>query len=81
MPYALRMAFDAKRALLRGPDMFRRFVVPEKNDALVRAGLRGDEPLLVAERGEAKLAFLASQMAYHHVAQGKLAGLPFLVTF
>lgn len=75
------MAFDAKRAFLRGPDLFRRFRVPARNDVLVRAGLPPDEPLLVAERGGERLAFLVAELAYHHVAQGELAGLPFLVTF
>ena len=74
------MSFDAKRASLRGPDMFRRFRVPEKNDALVRAQLPSSEPVLMVERGGKHLAFLAAEMVYHHVAQGELAGLPYLVT-
>jgi len=75
------MSFDAKRAFLRGPDFFRRFEVPERTEALVRAGLPGDELLLIVERGGKRLALLVSELAYHHVAQGELAGLPFLVTF
>ena len=45
------------------------------------AGLRDDEELLVAERGGQRIAFVARQMGYHHVAQGELAGDPYLVTF
>jgi hypothetical protein len=75
------MAFDARRAFLRGPDLFRRFRVPERVEALVRAGLAPDDVLLVAERDGARRAFLARELAYHHVAQGELAGLPYLVTF
>jgi hypothetical protein len=75
------MAFDARRAFLRGPDMFRRFRVPERGEALVRAGLPGRELVLVAERGGERRAFLAQDLAYHHVAQGVLGGLPYLVAF
>jgi tetraacyldisaccharide-1-P 4'-kinase len=61
--------------------MFRRFEVPDRNEPLVRAGLAGDEPLLLVERDGERLALLVSELAYHHVAQGELAGLPFLATF
>ncbi len=48
---------------------------------LAEAGLREDEELLVAERGGQRIAFVARQMGYHHVAQGEMAGKPYLVTF
>jgi hypothetical protein len=43
--------------------------------------LRDDEELLVFERGGQARAMLARQMAYHHVAQGELAGQPYVITF
>ena len=43
--------------------------------------LRDDEELLVFERSGQARALLVRQMAYHHVAQGELAGEPYLVTF
>ena len=39
------------------------------------------EQLIIFERAGEKRALLARQMAYHHVAQGELAGKPFLITF
>lgn len=48
---------------------------------LAEAGLRDDEELLVAERGGEAVGFVMRQMAYHHTAQGELAGKPYLVTF
>ncbi len=68
------MTFDAKRAMLKGPDMFSRFRTPE-------TGLNPKEQLLVFERGGEQRALILNQMAYHHVAQGELAGEPYLVTF
>lgn len=43
--------------------------------------LRDDEELMVFERGGQSRAVLLRQMSYHHVAQGQLAGEPYLVTF
>jgi len=37
--------------------------------------------LIAFERGGMHRAFLAREMAYHHVAQGELAGEPYLVSF
>ncbi len=74
-------AFDAGRAKLRNPDMFRRFRVPDKGKPLADAGLDPGEMLLVVERGKARRAFLVSQISYHHLAQGELDGEPYLVSF
>ena len=49
--------------------------------ALADAGLRPDEELIIFQRGGVERALIVRQMAYHHVAQGKLAGEPYLVTF
>lgn len=91
--------FDAKRALLRKPDLFRRFL-PGPSEFLLSAltsnegeiaGTRSaeggpvavadDDVVLVLERGGHRRGLLARQMGYHHVAQGELAGEPYLVTF
>ncbi len=48
---------------------------------LADADLPDDEELLVVERAGERLGFVMRQMAYHHVAQGELAGKPYLVTF
>jgi len=52
-------------------------------DALERRVVRPGEPMLVLEPGEGRppLVFVTSQMTYHHVAQGELAGEPYAVTF
>lgn len=73
--------FDVGRAMLRGPDLFDRFRVPEGGEPLAEAGLDPDTMLLVVERNGAKRAFLVTEMAYHHLAQGTMAGQPFLVSF
>ncbi len=75
------MTFDASRATLKGPDMFSRFRTPNNGASLANAGLNPDEQLIVFERAKEKRALVLHQMAYHHVAQGELAGEPYLITF
>ena len=74
-------AFDATRAQLKAPDFFKRFRVPDQAEALADAKLSPDDWLLVIERGGLRRAFDLNHMAYHHVAQGVLAGEPYLVSF
>jgi len=62
------MVFDARRAMLKDPDLFSRFVVPEKAVKLAEIPIPGDEQLIVFERSGEKRALLVCQMAYHHVA-------------
>jgi hypothetical protein len=73
--------FDERRAILRGPDQFQRFDVPGGGEPLADAGLDPDSALLVPERGGESRALIVKQMAYHHLAQGTLAGEPYLVSF
>ncbi len=87
--------FEAKRALLRKPDLFRRFLPGpselflsdvEVTDGVTKLDrlkpqLAKDEMVLVFERGGERRGLLARQMGYHHVAQGELAGEPYVVTF
>ncbi|MAG37174.1 MAG: hypothetical protein CL878_13150, partial [Dehalococcoidia bacterium] len=71
------MGFDAGRARLRGPGMFLRFNVPDEGDLLADLRLDADTPLLVVERGGKRRALSVRQIAYHHLAQGQLAGEPY----
>ncbi len=73
--------FDAKRALLRKPDLFRRFLPGPSEVFLSDTELADDEVVLVFERGGQRRGLSARQMSYHHVAQGELAGEPYVVTF
>jgi len=75
------MTFDARRAMLKGPDLFARFLVPPSASRLSAAQLPPSEQMLVFARAGEKRALPVRQMAYHHVAQGELAGKPFLITF
>jgi hypothetical protein len=75
------VTFDARRAMLKGPDLFRRFVVPDTGTQLAHTCIPKSEQLIVFERTGEKRALLVRQMAYHHVAQGVLADDPFLITF
>ncbi len=60
---------------------FRPFRPAGDGDLLASAGLADDEELLVFRRGDQHRALIMRQMVYHHVAQGELAGEPYLVTF
>lgn len=73
--------FDPSRAWLRGPDMFRRFRVPDAGLRLRDTALKEETELLVFERGGLRRALVLQQMGYHHLAQGELAGRPYLVSF
>lgn len=75
------MTFDVERATLKTPDHFRRFRILGNGTPLHSAGLKQRAQLLVFERGGQRRALLRDQMSYHHVAQGELAGEPYLVTF
>jgi hypothetical protein len=76
--------FDGQRALLLRWDIFPPFYVQATRslrDALADGDLRGDALALVVERGAASLVLLTGQLAYHHVAQGEIAGEPWMVSF
>jgi len=75
------MEFDVRRAMLKGPDLFSRFRLIDKPNTLTGMNCAPSEQLIIFERAGEKRALLARQMAYHHVAQGELAGKPFLITF
>ncbi len=73
--------FDLRKAQLRGPDHFPRFRTREPGTLLLASRLGAEEIILVFERGGLSRALLVSQMAFHHVAQGTLAGEPYVVAF
>jgi len=67
--------------LLKIGFFFRPFLVPAKGQSVAKANLSLHEELIVIKRNNEHRALLAREMAYHHVAQGELAGEPYLVTF
>jgi hypothetical protein len=76
--------FDPSRAHLSKKDKFQRFVVKGSESleiAVKEKKIGGDDQILIVERNGERLAFAISQIAYHHIAQGELAGQPYLVTF
>ena len=76
--------FDKRRALLLHRDIFDPYHVTTTSllrNALSRADLSENAPVMVVERGAATLVLLTQQLLYHHVAQGKLAGAPWMVSF
>ncbi len=76
--------FDVSRALLNNQPMFDPFRVEATmplSRALRERLVEDETPLLVVERGGRTLALLTLQMAYHHVAQGSIAGEPWMVAF
>jgi len=75
------MDFDVQRAWLSKPDHFPRFKVPADGGALRSAGLEPDDSLIIVERGGLRRALRLREMAFHHAAQGDLAGEPYLVSF
>ena len=75
--------FDISRARVGG-GRFEPFQVRETqllSDALAADVVESDTRLLVMEHEAGRLALLTDQMVYHHVAQGELAGEPWMVSF
>ena len=76
--------FDITRARLGAGSRFEPFRVSETqslSDALAAGIVEFDTRLLVMEHAAGRLALLTDQMAYHHVAQGDIAGEPWMVSF
>jgi hypothetical protein len=76
--------FDVHRAIFWAEPNF----VPLRNpewipleEALGRGTVERDTPVVVFEAGGETLVLVSSQMAYHHVAQGEVAGEPWMVSF
>lgn len=73
--------FDSEIAFLKGPDLFSRFRVLNKPSLLSKSDLDNNENILIVERSKSRQAFVVREMAYHHLAQGELAGEPHAVSF
>lgn len=74
------MCDDFDETLLQ-PEAWEPFHVKGQGELLTHARLSGRTELLVFEINSQKHALLTSQMAYYHVAQGSLQGIPFAVSF
>lgn len=76
--------FDADRALFWAEPNFIPLRNPEwqpLRDVLRSGDVDDDTPVLQFEAGGRTLTLVSSQMSYHHVAQGEMAGEPWMVTF
>lgn len=61
---------------------FTPFRPTEDHEILLKAAtLKPDVELITFERGGERRALIMTEMHYHHVCQGELAGEPYLVTF
>ena len=75
-----KSTFDPNR-LHKQPNLFAPFKVSDDGIPLEEAKLSNSVELIVFERREEKRALLVQEMAYHHLAQGKLAGESYIVSF
>ena len=76
--------FDLDRALVYDSTIFEPFVVTETrllSEALADGVVNEGSPLMIMEHEAGTLGFLMEQLAYHHIAQGEMAGEPWMVTF
>lgn len=65
--------------LLKIGFFFKPFIVPLRGLSLAQVDLHPDEELIMFGLQSETHALLAREMAYHHVAQGELAGEPCLI--
>lgn len=71
-----------RRALLRKRGfLFEPLVITQTGLPLADLPVSDDTELILFGRGSELRALLAHEMAYHHVAQGELAGEPYLISF
>jgi len=76
--------FDVERAILWARPQFAPMHDPRWES--LREAVRDDRvspgtPMVLFEAGGRTLTLVSSQLAYHHVAQGVMAGEPWMVTF
>lgn len=74
------LTFDPDR-LQKQPDAFARFDVSDGGIPVSAAKLPTAAELIVLERSGERRALLIQEMAYHHLAQGRLANEPYIVSF
>ena len=80
----VKAGFDVERAFLGSRPIFTPLRDPdfEPLGAVLRRGdVSDDTPMLVFRAAGRTMALVSSQMSYHHVAQGEMAGEPWMVTF
>jgi hypothetical protein len=68
-------------AVLGDGDDFPRFRMPDHGDRLAASDVADDTDLLILERGGQSRALLVSEMSWHHVAEGSLAGRPIAAVY
>jgi len=76
--------FNTERVLLWAEPNFIPFRDPEwepLRDARRANSVADESPVVVFDVGGQTLVLVTSQMSYHHVAQGEIAGEPWMVTF
>jgi len=76
--------FDINRARVGAGSRFEPFQVRQTQSlrqAMEAGVVDSDTRLLIMEHAAGRLALLTDQMAYHHVAQGDIAGEPWMVSF
>lgn len=76
--------FDLSRATVRDSTVYQPFHVSETiplREALADGTLRNQTQVAILERHGWHLAFVMAQLLYHHAAQGKRNGEPWLVSF
>ena len=76
--------FDPSRAHLSTEDLFTPLRVEKTiplQDALKNKRVKFDTELLLLNHPDTPIALIKLDMAYHHVAQGEIAGEPWLVSF
>ena len=75
--------FDISR-MMDSSGRFETFDVLETrplSQALADGTISEEMPVLVTETGRGPLALLTDQMSFHHLAQGREAGEPWMVSF
>jgi len=80
----VREGFDVERAYLGRAPLFTPLRDPEwvpLRRARTAGAVSDDTPMLVFEAGGETLSLVTAHMSYHHVAQGEMAGEPWMVTF
>ena len=81
---AQEVDFDIEVARIGVGGRFEPFVVENLEplaDALKAGRVQNDTRLLVSQHPAGRVALLTDQMTYHHVAQGSIAGEPWMVSF
>ncbi len=76
--------FDTERVILWSHPNFEPLRDPEMKslDEVRRSGeVEDNTTMVVFESAGRTISLISSQMAYHHVAQGEMAGEPWMVTF